>query len=62
MKNIGRSIAWTDPTSSVSDITTYVLMWFVLTANSPEMQSLLQSDWFIGGLLPQTLVVHILCT
>lgn len=46
-KNIGRFMVWIGPTSSIFDITTYALMWFVFAANSPEMQSLFQSGWFI---------------
>ncbi len=61
-KNIGRFMVWIGPTSSIFDITTYALMWFVFAANSPEMQSLFQSGWFIEGLLSQTLVVHMLRT
>ncbi|WP_163602562.1 cation transporting ATPase C-terminal domain-containing protein, partial [Klebsiella pneumoniae] len=57
-KNIGRFMIWIGPTSSIFDITTFALMWFVFAANSPEHQSLFQSGWFIEGLLSQTLVVH----
>ena len=61
-KNIGRFMIWIGPTSSIFDITTYALMWFVFGATSVEMQSLFQSGWFIEGLLSQTLVVHMLRT
>lgn len=61
-KNIGRFMLWIGPTSSIFDITTFALMWYVFAANSPEMQSLFQSGWFIEGLLSQTLVVHMLRT
>lgn len=61
-KNIGRFMLWIGPTSSIFDITTYALMWFVFAANSPEQQTLFQSGWFIEGLLSQTLVVHMLRT
>lgn len=61
-KNIGRFMIWIGPTSSVFDIATYTLMWFVFSANAPEHQSLFQSGWFIEGLLSQTLVVHMLRT
>ncbi|GAA5106054.1 magnesium-translocating P-type ATPase [Orbus sasakiae] len=60
--NIGRFMIWIGPTSSIFDITTYMLMWFVFSANSVEMQSLFHSGWFIEGLLSQTLVVHMLRT
>jgi Mg2+-importing ATPase len=61
-RNIGRFMLWIGPTSSIFDITTYALMWFVFSANAPEHQSLFQSGWFIEGLLSQTLVVHMLRT
>ena len=61
-KNIGRFMVWIGPTSSIFDITTFALMWYVFAANTPELQSLFQSGWFIEGLLSQTLVVHLLRT
>lgn len=61
-KNIGRFMLWIGPTSSIFDITTYAIMWFVFAANSIEHQALFQSGWFIEGLLSQTLVVHMLRT
>lgn len=61
-RNIGRFMLWIGPTSSIFDITTYALMWYVFAANAPEHQSLFQSGWFIEGLLSQTLVVHMLRT
>ncbi|MWP50122.1 MULTISPECIES: magnesium-translocating P-type ATPase [unclassified Gilliamella] len=60
--NIKRFMIWIGPTSSIFDISTYALMWFVFSANSVEMQSLFHSGWFIEGLLSQTLVVHMLRT
>jgi Mg2+-importing ATPase len=50
------------PASSVFDITTFCLMWFVFGANSPEQQSLFQSGWFVESLLSQTLIVHMIRT
>ncbi|MBH3130322.1 magnesium-translocating P-type ATPase [Serratia marcescens] len=61
-KNIGRFMLWIGPTSSIFDISTYALMWYVFAANSVEHQALFQSGWFIEGLLSQTLVVHMLRT
>ncbi|MGF6094106.1 magnesium-translocating P-type ATPase [Pseudomonas sp. 18175] len=61
-KNIGRFMVWIGPTSSIFDITTFALMWYVFSANSVQMQTLFQSGWFIEGLLSQTLVVHMLRT
>ena len=61
-EDIGRFMVWFGPVSSVFDITTYALMWFVFKADSPERQSLFQSGWFIEGLLSQTLIVHLIRT
>ncbi|MFW8695090.1 cation transporting ATPase C-terminal domain-containing protein, partial [Mesorhizobium japonicum] len=61
-KNIGRFMLWIGPTSSIFDITTFALMWYVFDANTPDHQTLFQSGWFIEGLLSQTLVVHMLRT
>ncbi len=60
--HIARFMVFLGPTSSVFDITTFCLMWFVFGANRPEMQPLFQSGWFIEGLLSQTLIVHMIRT
>jgi Mg2+-importing ATPase len=60
--DIGRFMAWFGPVSSVFDIVTFALMWFVFGANSPDAQSLFQSGWFVEGLLSQTLIVHMIRT
>ncbi|WP_392565496.1 magnesium-translocating P-type ATPase [Utexia brackfieldae] len=60
--NIGRFMLWIGPTSSIFDISTYALMWYVFAANNDAMAPLFHSGWFIEGLLSQTLVVHMLRT
>ena len=50
------------PISSIFDIATYALMWYVFQANAPEHQTLFQSGWFVEGLLSQTLIVHMIRT
>ena len=60
--NIKRFMLWMGPTSSIFDVTTFALMWFIFGANHAGVQSLFQSGWFIEGLLSQTLVVHMLRT
>ena len=60
--DIGRFMLFFGPVSSVFDITTYCVMWFVFGANAPEHQTLFQSGWFIEGLMTQTLVVHMIRT
>ncbi|WP_372410453.1 magnesium-translocating P-type ATPase [Streptomyces luteireticuli] len=61
-RGIGRFMLVMGPTSSVFDITTFLLMWHVFGANSEDHQALFQSGWFVEGLLTQTLVVHMLRT
>lgn len=60
--DIGRFMVWVGPASSVFDMTTFILLWYVFGANSPAHQSLFQSGWFIESLLTQTLVVHMIRT
>lgn len=61
-KGIARFMLLIGPISSIFDISTYFLLWFVFSANSPNMQALFQSGWFIEGLLSQTLIVHMIRT
>jgi Mg2+-importing ATPase len=50
------------PISSIFDITTFALLWYVFGANSESAQALFQSGWFVEGLLSQTLIVHMIRT
>lgn len=50
------------PISSLFDILTYLLMWYIFKCTTPDSQSLFQSGWFIEGLLSQTLIVHMIRT
>ena len=59
---IGRFMIFFGPISSVFDMATFALMWWVFGANSVASQSLFQSGWFVVGLLTQTLVVHMIRT
>ena len=60
--DIARFMIFFGPISSVFDILTYAMMWFVFDANTPEKQTLFQSGWFMVGLLTQTLIVHMIRT
>jgi Mg2+-importing ATPase len=50
------------PLSSLFDFTTFVLLWFLFRANSPQVQALFQSGWFLEGVLSQLLIVQVLRT
>ncbi|PAJ77653.1 magnesium-translocating P-type ATPase [Burkholderia ubonensis] len=67
--NIKRFMLWVGPTSSVFDITTYLLMWTVFGAGAlyhlhggASGQIVMNSGWFVESLVSQTLVVHLLRT
>ncbi|WP_296258780.1 MULTISPECIES: magnesium-translocating P-type ATPase [unclassified Pseudomonas] len=60
--DVGRFMLFFGPISSIFDITTFAVMWYVFGANTPEHQTLFQSGWFVVGLLTQTLIVHMIRT
>lgn len=60
--DLSRFMIFIGPISSIFDITTYLLMWYVFNCSSPAAQSLFQSGWFVEGLLSQTLIVHMIRT
>ncbi|WP_122645130.1 magnesium-translocating P-type ATPase [Enterococcus mediterraneensis] len=62
ISNIFRFTVLIGPISSIFDILTYALMWFVFSANTPAEQALFQTGWFMVGLTTQTLVVHLIRT
>src|SRR5471032_300210 len=59
---IGRFMLYFGPLSSIFDLLTFALMWWVFHANTPASQGLFQSGWFVVGLLTQVLVVHLIRT
>ncbi|KAF3999879.1 magnesium-translocating P-type ATPase [Glaciimonas immobilis] len=61
-KEIGRFMIFFGPISSIFDIATFALLWYIFGANTTEHQTLFQSGWFIEGLLSQTLIVHMIRT
>ena len=75
--SIGKFMLWIGPTSSVFDITTYLLMYFIICPavcggmlfhqlTDPAMQALyiavFQAGWFVESMWTQTLVIHIIRT
>ena len=76
-KGIGRFMLWMGPTSSVFDIATYLLLYFVVCPlatggqlypqlTDPAAQALyvalFQTGWFVESMWTQTLVLHMLRT
>lgn len=72
--SIGRFMLWIGPTSSVFDIITYLVMYFIICPmacggyyNSPGVNqvmfmALFNAGWFVESLWTQTLVVHMIRT
>jgi len=74
-KGISKFMLWIGPTSSVFDITTYLLMYFVICpmvfggpfgSLGPAAQlgfiALFQTGWFVESMWTQTLVIHMIRT
>lgn len=74
---IGRFMLWIGPTSSIFDIATYLLMYFVICPmftggmlypqiTDPAAQALytalFQTGWFVESMWSQTLVIHMIRT
>lgn len=62
---IGRFMLFMGPISSIFDICTYLLMWFVFgcnTAADPAKVSLFNAGWFVESLISQTLIIHLIRT
>jgi Mg2+-importing ATPase len=74
--DLSKFMIFIGPISSIFDITTYLLMFFIIGplafngvsyfllegAQQIEFAKLFQSGWFIEGLLSQTLIVHMIRT
>lgn len=63
--SISRFMIGIGPVSSVFDIATFALMWFVFgcnTAADPALVALFQAGWFVESLISQTLIIHLIRT
>jgi len=61
-QELGRFMVVFGPVSSVFDICTFALMWWVYGATTDSQQALFQAGWFVEGLATQTLIVHMIRT
>ncbi|MEI6729905.1 MAG: magnesium-translocating P-type ATPase, partial [Pseudomonadota bacterium] len=59
---IARFMFFIGPISSLFDVATFCIMWYLFKANSTDMQGLFQAGWFVEGLLSQTMIVHMIRT
>lgn len=76
-KSVGRFMLWIGPTSSIFDITTYLLMYFLIapmvtgglmyhqitdSATRALFIATFQAGWFVESMWTQTLVIHMIRT
>ena len=45
--DLSRFMIWIGPISSIFDIVTYIVMWWVFKCQGPETEALFQSGWFV---------------
>ena len=68
--SIGKFMMWIGPTSSVFDITTYLLMFFIIcpafcgtfSADNLKFIAMFRAGWFVESMWSQTLVIHMIRT
>jgi len=60
--DIGRFMVFFGPISSIFDMVTFSILWFLYGANTLSLQGVFQTGWFIEGLVSQTLIVHMIRT
>jgi Mg2+-importing ATPase len=60
--DIGRFMVFFGPVSSVFDLTTFAVLWWVFGVDTLAEQGLFQSGWFVVGLMTQTMIVHMIRT
>ncbi|KAI8089791.1 uncharacterized protein BX664DRAFT_333891 [Halteromyces radiatus] len=62
-KDIFRFMLFLGPLSSVFDIYTFLILWYVFDFRDPDTQAnFFQTGWFYEGLITQTLIVHMIRT
>ena len=61
-KGIERFMYYFGPLSSLFDILTFGVLFFIFKADSMATQSTFQTGWFMLGLVTQTLIVHLIRT
>ncbi|HHX53000.1 MAG TPA: magnesium-translocating P-type ATPase [Erysipelothrix sp.] len=61
-KSVGNFMRWLGPVSSIFDILCFLILWFVIGANTMDKAPLFQAGWFIFGTLSQILIMHMIRT
>lgn len=50
------------PLSSIFDILTFIVLWYIIGANTQELAPLFQAGWFVFGTISQVLVIYVIRT
>ena len=61
-ESIGKFMIYIGPLSSIFDIVTFLVMFYIFKANSFETQGFFHTGWFIESILSQTLIIHLIRT
>jgi Mg2+-importing ATPase len=61
-QGIARFMLVFGPLSSVFDLATFVLLWWLFGGGTGQQRAFFQTGWFVEGLLSQTLIVHMIRT
>jgi P-type Mg2+ transporter len=61
-QSIGRFMLFLGPISSLFDLTTFAVLFWIFEANAVTKHPVFQTGWFVEGLLSQTLIVYLLRT
>jgi len=61
-KSVRSFLLYMGPLSSIFDVLCFVVMWFIIDANTKELAPLFQGGWFVFGTVSQILVIHMIRT
>ncbi|MCL1929534.1 HAD-IC family P-type ATPase, partial [Candidatus Saccharibacteria bacterium] len=61
-KEIKRFMYILGPISSIFDVLCFIVLFYIIKANTVELSPLFQAGWFLFGVLSQVLIIHIIRT
>ncbi len=61
-RSLSRFMNILGPFSSIFDLATFAVLWFVLGYHTVGQDAFFQTGWFIEGLISQTIIVHFIRT
>ncbi|MGL4977680.1 MAG: magnesium-translocating P-type ATPase [Cetobacterium sp.] len=61
-QNVQKFMIYIGPISSIFDILTFLIMFYIFKANTPLTQDIFHTGWFIESIISQTLIIHLIRT